>query len=289
MYGEKCFQELKILPILKNHMLTDLSSIVYLNAMSLKRPSLKIVCFLYCSGRFQQLEILDHVASAFSSLLNEVNTLQSKAEERDGEDSVQRTSVGGAEEHQGRVGELLRRASKQDSRADCSSKGSESPKNREEFSIPSAQPGARTAQLPAMTDSHDHSPLSPPAEHWSLQACDDLTPCRPPRALLKKWWPSTPMLARQAPASCMSEGSVKDRTPKENWIQTNKLRSFSGVSRVPDSFELEEVSVAPLCSAAEGGSQRHPLPSFNPFIGQPFSRMSYCSKLLPSLGHLRSF
>ncbi|KAF6086065.1 ITPR interacting domain containing 1 [Phyllostomus discolor] len=192
-------------------------------------------------GRFRQLEILDHVANAFSSLLDEVNTLQSKAEERDEEESVQRTSVGGAEEHQRRVGEFLRKASKQNTRGHCSSKVSESLKNREEFSIPSAQPGARAAQLPAMADSRHHGPWPPSAEHWSLQTCDDLTPCRPPRGLLKKWWPSIPMPARQAPASCVSEGSAKDRTLKENWIQTNKLRSFSNVSRTPDSFEMEEV------------------------------------------------
>ncbi|XP_045053316.2 protein ITPRID1 isoform X2 [Desmodus rotundus] len=192
-------------------------------------------------GRFRQLEILDHVANAFSSLLNEVNTLQSKAEDKDGEESVQRTSVGGAKEHQRRVGELLRKASKQTTRGDCSSKVSESLKNREEFSIPSAPRGARGAQLPAMTDSRDHSHLPPLAEHWSLQGCNNLTPCHPPRALPKKQWPSTPMLARQARPSCVSEGSVKDRTPRENWIQTNKLKSFPGVSRAPDSFEMEEV------------------------------------------------
>ncbi|XP_036897086.1 protein ITPRID1 isoform X2 [Sturnira hondurensis] len=190
-------------------------------------------------GRFRQLEILDHVANAFSSLLNEVNTLQNKAEDRDGEESVQITSMGGAKEHQRRVGELLRRASKQKARGDCSSKVSMSLKNWEEFSMPSAQQGDHGAQLPAVTDSRDHSHLPPLAEHWSLQASDDLTPCHHPQALLKKWWPSTLMLDRQAPPSCMSEGSVKDRMLKENW--TNKLRSFSSVDRAPESFEMEEV------------------------------------------------
>ena len=283
------FKSLKFFPSWKLHELTNLFSIDYLNAVSLKRPNLKIVCFLYCSGRFRQLEILDHVANAFSSLLNEVNTLQSKAEDKDGEESVQRTSVGGAKEHQRRVGELLRKASKQTTRGDCSSKVSESLKNREEFSIPSAPRGARGAQLPAMTDSRDHSHLPPLAEHWSLQGCNNLTPCHPPRALPKKQWPSTPMLARQARPSCMSEGSVKDRTPRENWIQTNKLKSFPGVSRAPDSFEMEEVSVAPLCSTSKGRNQGILCPSFTPLICQPLGMMPYCSKLLSSLGHLRSF
>ncbi|KAF6086066.1 ITPR interacting domain containing 1 [Phyllostomus discolor] len=57
-------------------------------------------------GRFRQLEILDHVANAFSSLLDEVNTLQSKAEERDEEESVQRTSVQSFEEESGNPPDL---------------------------------------------------------------------------------------------------------------------------------------------------------------------------------------
>ncbi|XP_054427238.1 protein ITPRID1 [Pteronotus mesoamericanus] len=192
-------------------------------------------------GRFQQLEILDHVANAFSSLLNEVNTLQSKAKEEDGEESVHRTSVGGANEHQRRTSELLRRASRRNIRGDCSSKVSESLKNREEFSLPSTKPGAREAQLSAVMDNLQQVYLSSSAEHLSLQDCDDLIPCHPPQPLLKKQWPSSPVLNKQAPPSCMPKGPVKDRAPKEHWIQTNKLKSLADVSGAPDSFEMEEV------------------------------------------------
>ena len=95
-----------------------------------------------------------------------------------------------------------------------------------------------------MTNKHDQSHLFLSAEHWSLQACDDLTPCDPPRALLSKQWPHSSMLAKQALPSCVSEGSVKDRTQKENSLQTNKLKSLSCLAgKAPDSFEMEEVSV----------------------------------------------
>ena len=126
---------------LENHMYTNLFSFYYIHAASLKRPSLKIVCFLYRSGRFRQLEILDHVANAFSSLLNDVNILQNKAEEKYGGGNVQGTSVSEAQEHRRRTGGLFRRASKQSIAKDCSSEVSASLKIRGKFSIASAKSG----------------------------------------------------------------------------------------------------------------------------------------------------
>ena len=60
------------------------------------------------------------MASAFSSLLNDVNILQNKAEEEDEGKSVQRTSVSEAKEHRRRMGELLGNGSKQNTRRDDS-------------------------------------------------------------------------------------------------------------------------------------------------------------------------
>lgn len=197
------------------------------------------------------------MANAFSSLLNDVSTWQSNAEENDGEESVQRTSVSGAEEHPGREGELFRGASKQNIRGDDSSEVSGFLKKREHFSSTYSGPGRGAIESPAMTDNLNPSHLSPSAERWSLQACDDLIPCRPPGALLKRRWPYSPMLATQTPPSCVSEESVKDRTRQENAIQTNKLKSLSGARKAPDSFELEEVSVVcTLCSTSKGDNPR---------------------------------
>uniref|UniRef100_A0A452T4P3 ITPR interacting domain containing 1 n=1 Tax=Ursus maritimus TaxID=29073 RepID=A0A452T4P3_URSMA len=197
-------------------------------------------------GRFRQLEILDHVANAFSSLLNNVNILQNKAEEEDGGENVQRTSVSEAKEHRRRMGELFKKASKQSIRRDCSPEASGSLKMRGKFSITCAKSGECAAELPVVTNNHGQSHLSPSSEHSSLQACDDLEPRHSPRALLSKQWPCSSTLAKRAPLSCMSEGSVKDRTQKVNSIQTNKLKSLSHLaSEAPDSFEMEEVSIIP--------------------------------------------
>ncbi|KAI5250961.1 Protein Itprid1 [Manis pentadactyla] len=192
-------------------------------------------------SRFQQLEMLDHVANAFSPLLNDVNILQNKAEEKDGGKNVQRTLASGAKGHRRRMGELFRRASEQNIRRDCSPEASEWLKMRDKFSITSAKPGECGTEFPATTDSGDQSHLSPLAEPWSLQACDDLIHSHPPQALLSKQWPHSFMLAKQPP-SCVSEASVKDRTRKENSVQTNKLKSlFRLMGKAPDSFEMEEV------------------------------------------------
>nr|XP_008520509.1 PREDICTED: coiled-coil domain-containing protein 129 [Equus przewalskii] len=219
-------------------------------------------------SRFRQLEILDHVANAFSSLLNDVNILQNKTEEKDEGKSVQRTSVSGAKEHQRRMGELFRRASKQNLRRDCSPEASESLNMRDRFSIPSAKPGECGTELPAGTNSYDHSHLSPSAEHQSPQTCVDLVPHHPPQALLSKTHSS--MLAKNAHPSNVSERSVKDRTPKENSIQTNKLKSLSRLAgKAPDSFEMEEVQ----SFEEETGN---PLDATSGTVGATVNRVNSC-------------
>ncbi|XP_008052741.2 coiled-coil domain-containing protein 129-like, partial [Carlito syrichta] len=200
------------------------------NRMDVENPDLY--------GRFQQLEILDHVTNAFSSLLNDVSILQSKAEEKVGGESVQRTSVNGAKEH--RMGKLLRRTSKQNIRRVCNPEASKSFQMKNESFIPCA--GECGAELPTTSINHNQTHLSPVIEHQSLQACDNLTTCHPPRALLGKQWPCSSMLAKHAPSSCVSEGSAKDRTQKETSLQANKFKILSRLAgKGPDSFEMEEV------------------------------------------------
>ncbi|XP_016867361.1 protein ITPRID1 isoform X2 [Homo sapiens] len=192
-------------------------------------------------GRFRQLEILDHVTNAFSSLLSDVSILPNRAEEKAGGESVQRTSVSAAKEHRRRMGKLLRRASKQNIRRDCNPEVSESFKVKDEVFVPFTKPWDCGAELAATSINHKQNHLSLSVEHQSLQACDDLLPY-PPHGLLSKQWPCSSMPAKQAPPSCVSEGSVKGRTQKENLFQTNKLKSLSHLAgKGPDSFEMEEV------------------------------------------------
>uniref|UniRef100_A0A8I5YJP2 ITPR interacting domain containing 1 n=1 Tax=Pongo abelii TaxID=9601 RepID=A0A8I5YJP2_PONAB len=201
--------------------------------MDIENPSLY--------GRFRQLEILDHVTNAFSSLLSDVSILPSRAEEKAGGESVQRTSVSATKEHRRRMGRLLRRASKQNIRRDCNPGVSESFKVKDEVFIPFTKPWECGAELAATSINHKQNHLSLSVEHQCLQACDDLLPY-PPHGLLSKQWPCSSMPAKQAPPSCVSEGSVKGRIQKENLFQTNKLKSLSRLAgKGPDSFEMEEV------------------------------------------------
>ncbi|XP_012330566.2 protein ITPRID1 isoform X2 [Aotus nancymaae] len=193
-------------------------------------------------GRFRQLEILDHVTNAFSSLLNDVGILQNTAEEKTRGESAQRTSVSVAKEHRRRMGKLLRRASKQHIRRDCSPEASESLKMKDDFFVPFTKPWECGAELAATSINHKKNHLSQSVEHQSLQACDDLLPRHPPRGLLGKQWACSSTLAKQAPPSYESEGSVKGRTQKENVFQTNRLKSLSRLpGKGPESFEMEEV------------------------------------------------
>ncbi|XP_015345567.2 protein ITPRID1 isoform X1 [Marmota marmota marmota] len=193
-------------------------------------------------GRFRQLEILDHVTNAFSSLLNDVNLPQSPTEEKAGGDRMRRRAVSGAKEPQRRTSKILRRASRWNIQRDCDPEASESFKMKDRIVIPSAKPCECGTELPAASISHNQSHVSPLVEHWAAQACDDLTPCHPPRDLLGKQWPCSPMLAKQASLSYVPEGSLRDRARKENLIHINKLRNMSHlVGKGPDSFEMEEV------------------------------------------------
>ncbi|XP_016047144.2 protein ITPRID1 [Erinaceus europaeus] len=202
--------------------------------MDIENPSLY--------GRFQQVKLLDHVASAFSSLLNDVNILPNKTEEKAGEKSRQRASASGAQENQKRVGELFRRASKQSLRLDCSPEAPKSSRMQSTSSITSAKPAECGVMLSASTNDCDQSHLSPSMEGMSQPTKDTSLPCHPPRALLSKQWPHSSKLAKQALHSCMSDGPVTDRTRKENLFQTCKMKNLPGYGdSAQDSFEMEEV------------------------------------------------
>ncbi|GAB1290859.1 Protein ITPRID1 [Apodemus speciosus] len=193
-------------------------------------------------GRFQQLEILDHVTNAFSSLLNGVNTLQSQYEEKAGKQGMQNPSSSGAKEHQRKMSQFLRRASRQTSRTDGNSALSESFKTEHGNSTLPNKPWDPRVELEVSSISHDGSQILPSTEHGSAQAYNDLSPCPPPQALLDKQWLCSCTLAKQSPHTCVYEGSVKRRTWKEKWIHMDKLKNLSHiVSKGPDSFEMEEV------------------------------------------------
>ncbi|XP_055467796.1 protein ITPRID1 [Psammomys obesus] len=183
-------------------------------------------------GRFRQLEILDHVTDAFSSLLSSINTLQSQDEEKAGRQGVQSPSSSGAKGNLRRMSQILRRTSRQYSRRDGNLALSESFKMEHGISTLPTKQWEHRVGLQVASHSDDGSQMSPSTEHDSAQACNGLSPCLPPQALLDK----------QCPHVCLSEGSVRRRTWKEKWIHMDKLKNLSQiVSKGPDSFEMEEV------------------------------------------------
>nr|XP_042129300.1 protein ITPRID1 isoform X1 [Peromyscus maniculatus bairdii]XP_042129301.1 protein ITPRID1 isoform X1 [Peromyscus maniculatus bairdii] len=193
-------------------------------------------------GRFQQLEILDHVTNAFSSLLNDVNTHQSQAEEKAGRQGMHSPTSSDAKEHQQRMSKLLRRTSRQNIRRVGNPALSESFKMEDGTSTLPTKPWKHRLELQVASISNDGSQVPPSTEHGSPQSCNDWLPCLPPQALLDKQWPCSSSLAKQSPQTNVSEGSVRRKTWKEKWIHMDKLKNLSHiVSKGPDSFEMEEV------------------------------------------------
>ncbi|XP_013366085.1 PREDICTED: coiled-coil domain-containing protein 129 isoform X2 [Chinchilla lanigera] len=193
-------------------------------------------------GRFRQLEVLDQVTNALSSLLNDVNTLQNEAEEKAGGQSMNRTSVSGVKQHHTRASKLFQRASRQSIRRDYHTEASGSIKMKDGVFIPSTKPQEYAAELSAASFSPNQSHQFPLTESHSVQATDSLTSCHPLQVPLSKQWPCSSMLATQTPPSCVSKDSGKGGTQKENSVHINKLKRLSRlVAKAPDSFEMEEV------------------------------------------------
>lgn len=193
-------------------------------------------------GRFRQLEILNHVTNAFSSLLNGVNTLQSQDEEKAERQVMQNSSSGEVKERKRKMSQLLGRASRQTSRMDGDPGLSESFKMQHEILTLPTKPWDPRAELQVSSISHDRCQMLPATEHGSVQACNDVSTCPPPQGFLDKQWPCSCTLAKQSPHTCLSEGSFRRRTWKEKWIHMDKLKNLSHiVSKGPDSFEMEEV------------------------------------------------
>lgn len=192
-------------------------------------------------GHFQQLEALDRVTRAFSSLLHDVNSLQNEAREKARGQSMDRTSVSEIKAHQRRVSKLFHRASRQIIRRDCNIEVSTSVKKDGVFILPTkAQEYEVTLSAASISHNQRHGP--PLIERHSIQTIDDLTPCHLLQAPLYKQEPCSSMLATQAPPSRGSKKPVKVGTQKENSIHTNKLKQLPRfAAKVPDSFEMEEV------------------------------------------------
>ncbi|KAG6940444.1 protein ITPRID1-like, partial [Chelydra serpentina] len=198
-------------------------------------------------GRFRQLEVLDHVTSAFSSLLNGVNTQQQKSEESNGEaksvTDIQRNKAEATRAKRRRLGHLLRKASRQAiilQRSAQASGNSESFKDREEQTPTYAEMDRRTA---IRTGFSENNALVGLTEEQSSTENDALTLSQLPHAPTGKSQVCSYIPIKQPQLPSASEMAVKDKPRKEsNLLLTHTLRRVSGLKgKPPDSFEMEEI------------------------------------------------
>ncbi|XP_074842165.1 protein ITPRID1 [Carettochelys insculpta] len=198
-------------------------------------------------GRFRQLEVLDHVTSALSSLLNGINTQQQKPEENHGEQksvmNIQRDKTEAAQGRQRRLCQFLRKASKQATvlqRSPQASGISESFKNRGEQSLTSAEIDQHVAIRTRCSEKNTSVSLT--QEQFSTEDGAQ-TLSQLPQTPLGKPHILSHGVVKQPQFSSASEMTIKDKSRKEsNLLLTNTLRRVSGLKRKsPDSFEMEEI------------------------------------------------
>lgn len=191
--------------------------------------------------RFQQLQILDHVANAFSTFLNEVNVRQNEMELKYGQKRLQNTSVNSTKKHQ-RRGEFFRRHSEQSSGRECDDQVSEPSNIRERFSLTLTKPAKHGVNLTASAKHCDQSHSSPPTESLLLQLPKGSKSSHAPGAPQGKQCCSMVLPVKQASPSCVLERIAKDRNQKESSVHTKRLKSrFCHAGNAADSFEMEEV------------------------------------------------
>ncbi|KAM6315239.1 LOW QUALITY PROTEIN: protein ITPRID1 [Aegotheles albertisi] len=208
--------------------------------MDIERPNLY--------ERFRQLEVLDHVTSALSSLLTNVNTQQTKAQDAGGDetsvlDTVKcRPAVTRAKWR--RIGQLLKRASRQTT---LLKQGLLAP---EEASLPSkkeqphpcadvAERGRVQADLSAcVTLGYVTQEQTPRDEGDSAYPTSHCSPAPP-----GKTWVSSQPVAKQPHLSPLCEVPAKDRARKEPpSLVAHTLKKVTDLNcKLPDSFEMEEI------------------------------------------------
>ncbi|XP_025956570.2 protein ITPRID1 [Dromaius novaehollandiae] len=205
--------------------------------MDIERPNLY--------GHFRQLEVLNHVTSAFSSLLTDVNTQQSKVQDTSGDETglldteKSRPVVTRAKK---RIGQLLKRASRQTALLKQSSlasgkANSSSWKGQPHSCADIAENG--TIQT-GFSESVAVACLTP--EQISRdKAAFTISQC--PQTPSGKAWASSHLLPKQPHLSSTCEVPAKDRPRKElHLLLAPTLKKLASQNyKPPDSFELEEI------------------------------------------------
>ncbi|KAM9257953.1 LOW QUALITY PROTEIN: protein ITPRID1 [Cariama cristata] len=208
--------------------------------MDIERPNLY--------ERFRQLEVLDHVTTALSSLLTDVNTQQTKAQDA-GRDE---TDLLGAvksrpvvtQVKRRRIGQLLKRASqetmllKQSSLAPGeanSPSGKEQPCSCADIAEKGTVQACFSARLTLGCLTQEQTLRDKDASAYPTSQC--------PSTPSGKAWASSHRVVKQPHLSPVCEVPTKDRPRKDlPLLMAHTLKKVADLNcKLPDSFEMEEI------------------------------------------------
>ncbi|KAJ6661938.1 hypothetical protein lerEdw1_012785 [Lerista edwardsae] len=196
-------------------------------------------------GRFRQLQVLDHVTSAFSSLLSDINTMQQKTEVRNGGekrvDGIPKGKPLVTLAKRKRIGQLLRKVSRQ-----TTMHGPQAYQNASTCKTNEDHPPAVDVEkhITTRTGLSENIALVPLKEELLPSGKDATTGSQPsPSSTASKTWTLPFLPVKQAHLPFAPEMPMKDRPRKEpNLLLAHTLKRVSGLNGKPtDSFEMEEI------------------------------------------------
>ncbi|XP_042662477.1 protein ITPRID1 isoform X2 [Tyto alba] len=208
--------------------------------MDIERPNLY--------ERFQQLEVLDHVTSALSSLLTDINTQQTKAQDTARDETslldAVKSQPAATRAKQRRIGQLLKRASRRTMLLTQSSLApgeADLPGRKEQPCTCADMDERRTVQagfslhvtLGGLTQ--EQTPRDKGSSAYPTSQC--------PPTPSGKAWASLHLVAKQPHLPPACEVPAKDRPRKESlFLMDHTVKNVADLNcRLPDSFELEEI------------------------------------------------
>ncbi|XP_054674577.1 protein ITPRID1-like isoform X6 [Grus americana] len=198
--------------------------------------------------RFRQLEVLDHVTSALSSLLTDVNTQQTKAQDTGGDEAgllhavKNRPAVTRAKWR--RVGQLLKRASRQTTllkqgslaHGEANSPGKkEQPRSCADIAERGRVQTGFSAPVTLGCLTQEQIPRDKGALAYPTSLC--------PPSPSGKTWASWHLVAKQPHRSPACEVPAKDQLRQEPpFLVSHTLKKLADLNcKLPDSFEMEEI------------------------------------------------
>ncbi|XP_064025778.1 protein ITPRID1 isoform X2 [Pogoniulus pusillus] len=203
---------------------------------------------LHSAERFRQLEVLDHVTNALSSLLTNVNTQQTKAQEADRDEAshldATRSRLVGTRVKRRRISQLLKRASQQTVllKPDSVASEKENLSSRKEQPYPCADIAERGAAQAGLSA---HTALGCLTWEETLSDKGALAYPKPqhPQTPLGKAWNVSLLAANQPLFSPVHEAPAKDTPRKEPpLLVAHALQKVVDLNcKLPNSFEMEEI------------------------------------------------